>query len=181
MQTGTSAEWKPNTGLSVESKASRSNRLGTLALDHPGTLSSTFSTKYLLVITGRPLCYLQIPSENKPFLRITITTLHGYATCKTSTINRQLALEHPLSAAHITYQCPCVTQGGPDTWILYTDPRSAPNGTWSLRAIQGNNHAPKLPDKASQSTSPTPVPHSTKHCSYERCSGEVVLYGTLSD
>jgi len=48
---------------------------------------------------------------------------------------------------------------------------SAPNGIWNISAIQGRSHALKLCEKACQLTSPNPVPHSAKHCSYDSLSG----------
>jgi hypothetical protein len=48
---------------------------------------------------------------------------------------------------------------------------SAPNGIWNVSAIQGRSHVLKVCEKASQSMSPSPVPHSTKHCSYVRING----------
>ena len=48
---------------------------------------------------------------------------------------------------------------------------SAPNGIWNISAIQGRSHELKVWEKASQSISPSPVPHSTKHWSYVRVNG----------
>ena len=51
------------------------------------------------------------------------------------------------------------------------DLRSAPNGIWNIKEIQGRNHAPKFCEKSCQLMSPIPAPHSVRHSSYEIISG----------
>ena len=58
----------------------------------------------------------------------------------------------------------------PRTESVHNSP-SAPNGIWNISAIQGRSHELKVWEKASQSISPSPVPHSTKHWSYVRVNG----------